>query len=127
MKKIYPGIIYNDQDSYSIFFPDLPGCQTQGDSIEQLMDMAEEALGLYLATCYESEIKTSAPSAPADIQTDEGTVCLISTDPTKYYRDTKAVKKMISLPAWMAKAAEENNLSLSKVLQEGLQTKLNFA
>lgn len=124
MTKVYPGIVYAEEDGYWIDFPDLKGCQTQGDDVEDLALMAEEALGLYLATCYEENIDVPPASAPEDIKTDKGTVCLISTDPSKYFRDTKAVKRMISLPAWMAKAAEEANLSLSKVLQEGLQQKI---
>ena len=44
-----------------------------------------------------------------------------------YRRDTHAVKKMLSIPAWLAKAAEENNISLSKVLQDALKEQLHLA
>ena len=44
----------------------------------------------------------------------------------KYRRNNKAVKKTLSIPQWLADEAEKNNLSLSKVLQEGLKTRLGL-
>ena len=58
-------------------------------------------------------------------ETDE-IVSYISVDVDKYRRNNKAVKKTLSLPAWLAEEAERNNLSLSKVLQEGLKAQLGL-
>ena len=49
MKTIYPAIVHNEDDGLWIEFPDLPGCYTQGDDIEELLNNAEEALGAFLA------------------------------------------------------------------------------
>ena len=38
--------------------------------------------------------------------------------------DTKAVRKNVSLPAWMSKLADKRGINCSKVLQEALTTKL---
>lgn len=127
MAQVYPAIIHEEDDGYWIEFPDLQGCQTQGDTIEELMEMAEEALGLYLASLEENERKVPAPSNIADISATKGSTTYVSTDLNKYRRDTKAVKKMLSLPAWLAKAAEDNNISLSKVLQDALKEQLHLA
>lgn len=51
----YPGIIHDDPDGFWIEFPDLKGCATQGDTMEELVAMAEEALSLYLEDYIESE------------------------------------------------------------------------
>ena len=51
----YPGKIHNDPDGLWIEFPDLKGCATQGDSMEELREMAEDALSLYLEDYIESE------------------------------------------------------------------------
>lgn len=40
----YPALIHHDPDGYWAEFPDLPGCQTQGDSREELLKNAAEAL-----------------------------------------------------------------------------------
>ena len=42
-----------DQGGYTVVFPALPGCVTCGDSVEEALSMAQEAIELYL----ESEIE----------------------------------------------------------------------
>jgi len=46
---IEPG---HDQ-GYIAYFPALPGCQTQGDTIEEVIEMAKDALSGYVATLLE--------------------------------------------------------------------------
>ena len=52
MKKTisYPAtfILDNQEGGYVVNFPDLPGCITQGDSYKETIEMAKEALSLYL-------------------------------------------------------------------------------
>lgn len=127
MTQVYPAIIHEEDGGYWIEFPDLKGCQTQGDTMGELMEMAEEALGLYLVSLEEDGQTVPAPSNISDIPATEGPTTYVSTDVNKYRRDTRAVKKMLSLPAWLAKAAEENNVSLSKVLQDALKEQLHLA
>lgn len=45
----------------------------------------------------------------------------VATDMNNYRCNTCAVKKTVSLPAWLAEEAEERNLSLSKILQDGIK------
>lgn len=122
--KVYPAIIHEENGGYWIEFPDLKGCLTQGDTMEELMEMATEALGLYLVSLEENGQAIPAPSNIADISTDEGQTTYISTNMNAYRRDTRAIKKMLSIPAWLAKEAEARNISLSKVLQEALLSKI---
>jgi antitoxin HicB len=44
----YQAKIFKDDDSYSVEFPDLPGCFSAGESLENAKEMAKEALTLYL-------------------------------------------------------------------------------
>lgn len=125
MLKIYPAIIHNEDGSYWIEFPDLEGCNTMGDTLEDTMANAQEALGLYLASLEETGQSLPNPSAIKDIDTDEVT-SYICTDLNKYRRSTKSVKKTLSLPEWLAIEAEKHHLSLSKVLQDGLKEKLGM-
>ncbi|MBQ9277456.1 MAG: type II toxin-antitoxin system HicB family antitoxin [Lachnospiraceae bacterium] len=123
MKKVYPAIIH-EEDGYWIEFPDLEGCQTYGETLEQVLELAEEALGLYLVSLAENNQKIPQPSDIEDIKTSDGETTYIYTDMNSYRRDTRAVKKMLSIPAWLAKEAEKNNISLSKILQEALLEKI---
>ena len=126
MSKVYPAIIHKE-DGYWVEFPDLPGCNTCGSTLEETLDLASEALGLYLVSLSEDGVAIPAPSNIEDINTEDGRVIYVCTDMNKYRRDTRAVKKMLSIPAWLAKEAEANNISLSKVLQEALTEKLHLA
>ena len=90
------------------------------------MELAQEALGLYLVSLIENKQEIPSPSNIADLTADEGQLTYISTDIDKYRRDTRAVKKMLSIPAWLAKEAEMKNISLSKVLQDALKERLNL-
>lgn len=124
MTKVYPAIIH-EEDGYWVEFPDLSGCFTNGSTLEETMEMAQEALGLYLVSLEENGQTIPAPSNLADIVSDEGQTTYISTDMNAYRRDTRAVKKMVSIPAWLAQEATENNVSLSKVLQDALKERLS--
>ena len=125
MLKIYPAIIHNEDGSYWIEFPDLEGCNTMGDTLEDTMANAQEALGLYLVSLEEVGQDLPHPSSISDIDTNEVT-SYVCVDLNKYRRSTRSVKKTLSLPEWLAEEAEKHHLSLSKVLQDGLKEKLGM-
>jgi predicted RNase H-like HicB family nuclease len=50
-------VIEKDESGYYAYCPELEGCQTQGDSIEEVMTNIKEAIELYLETLSEEEIK----------------------------------------------------------------------
>ena len=125
MLKIYPAIIHSEDGSYWIEFPDLEGCNTMGDTLEDTMANAQEALGLYLASLEEVGQSLPHPSSISDIDTNEVT-SYVCVDLNKYRRSTRSVKKTLSLPEWLAEEAEKHHLSLSKVLQDGLKEKLGM-
>ena len=49
-------IIEKDAHGYYAFCPDLPGCQTQGDSLEDAVTNIKEAISLYLETLTPDEL-----------------------------------------------------------------------
>ena len=125
MIKVYPAIIHKE-DGYWVEFPDLEGCQTCGDSLEEVIELAEEALGLYLASLIEDGKCLPDVSDLSDVKSDYSSeATYIYTDIDKYRRKTKPIKKMVSIPEWMANEAEKNKLSLSKVLQDALKQKIS--
>jgi predicted RNase H-like HicB family nuclease len=50
-------IIEDEVGGYVAFVPALPGCHTQGDSLQELIDNVKEAIELYLETLTEEEKK----------------------------------------------------------------------
>jgi predicted RNase H-like HicB family nuclease len=50
-------VIEKDEYGYFAYSPELEGCQTQGDSLEEVIANAKEAVELYLETLSGEEIK----------------------------------------------------------------------
>ena len=46
--RTYPAIFHKEDDGYWVEFPDVPGCFTQGKTLEEAFKMAKEALALGL-------------------------------------------------------------------------------
>jgi len=52
-------VIEKDDFGYYAYSPELEGCQTQGDTFEEVMANIKEAIEIYLSTLSEEEIKVS--------------------------------------------------------------------
>jgi len=50
-------IVEDESGGYTAFVPALPGCHTQGDTLQELMENVKEAVELYLETLTEEEKK----------------------------------------------------------------------
>ena len=53
MQHRYKILLNKDEDGYMVTVPALPGCITQGDTVEEELEMAKEAIGLYLEELHE--------------------------------------------------------------------------
>ena len=67
MKLVYPACFYKEEEGYSVEFPDLPGCITQGDTLEEAIEMAEDAALGWLLTTLEDGQEIPMPSKVKDI------------------------------------------------------------
>lgn len=130
MSKIfYPAVFHPEEvGGYSVDFPDLLGCVTEGDTLAEAIKMAEDALGIYLYSLKEDKEPAPAPSDPADIQTEgRDFVSLVEYDEIAYLKrtDNHAVKKTVTIPSWLDTIARERNVNFSNVLQNALRKELN--
>ena len=130
MKKLfYPAVFQKEVLGYSVYVPDIPGCNTQGDTLEQAYEMAFDAIGLCVAEEIEASGNVPTPSSPETIELSEDEfVVLIDFDFDEYCRkyDHRAVKKTLTIPAWLNTMAEKSNINFSLILQEALKSKLNL-
>ena len=129
MKKlIYPAIFHKEEvGGYSVTFPDLPGCNTEGNDLAEALYMAQDALGLYLYSLRQDKMPLPQSMQPEALILDKDSfVTLVEWDEEAYLRRTsnKAVKKTLTIPEWMNTLAEEKNINFSKTLQEALLEKL---
>ncbi len=96
-KYIFPTIFTQEQDSgYSITFPDLERCYSQGDNLEDAYEMAADVLCLTLYDMEESKEPIPKAFHPKDIHVDKDSfIVLVATDTLEYrmFYDNKAVKK----------------------------------
>ena len=123
MEYVYPATFHDNGDgSYTVIFPDLPGCMTQGNTLSQAISMAEKALAQWLE--YLSDKKMDIPKASAigsiTAEADEF-INLVRAD----VKDSRAVRRTVSIPKWMDMRVSEAGLSLSRVLQDALSKKLS--
>ena len=106
---------------YSISFPQLEGCFTEGDDFEDARRMAVDAMSLHL---YGMEQDGEAiPEANLDIQTQSGLVVPITAlmTPFRDEMENRAVKKTLTIPAWLNDAAERQGVNYSRILQSALK------
>ena len=122
MEYVYPATFHDNGDgSYTVIFSDLPGCMTQGNTLAQAIYMAEKALAQWIE--YLSDMKDLIPKASTvgSIATETGEfINLIRAD----VKDSRAVRRTVSIPKWMDVRVVEDGLSLSRVLQDALSARL---
>ncbi|MCR5177322.1 MAG: type II toxin-antitoxin system HicB family antitoxin [Anaerovibrio sp.] len=131
MKKMYyPAVFHPEEDGgYSVHFPDLLGCVTEGDTMQEAIEMAEDALGIYLYTLKEDKEEIPAATNPADIKTEgRDFVSMVIYDEVEYLKrtDSHAVKKNCTIPAWLDTLARESNVNFSQLLQNAIKKELNI-
>lgn len=131
MKLVYPACFYKEEVGYSVEVPDLKGCITQADTLEEAIEMAQDAaLGWILTTIEENEEIPKASKIENIKMEEEGFVSLLLLDVDKYskkYGSKKAVKKTLTIPDWLNRRAEKIGINFSKTLQEALLNKIiNF-
>ncbi|MEA5008250.1 type II toxin-antitoxin system HicB family antitoxin [Clostridium tyrobutyricum] len=128
---VFPAVITNmADDDYNVSFPDFEEIITYGETLEEAYIMAEDALKLCLFDLYQDKI--DIPEATKinkiELKKDQVTI-LVKIELKKVVReyDNKAVKKTLTVPAWLNAEAEEAHLNFSHVLQEGLKKQLNIS
>ena len=128
MKYIYPAVFSPEDPGYSVEFPDLPGCCTCGDSLEESLSMAKDALSLFLVELEDEKQDIPEPSPIKSLSLEENSFASLINVDTTIYRQTLsnvAVKKTLSIPQWLNQAAIANGINFSQVLQDALKQKLN--
>jgi antitoxin HicB len=99
----YPAIVHSDPDGFWIEFPDLKGCVTEGDSYEDLLKNAEEALSLYLEDFIDNEKHLPLPTTVE--QASSETVVFVEVSPE------------IGIPLLIKKIRQELNLTQMEVAE----------
>lgn len=109
--------------SYSIYFPDLPGCISFGSNLEEAAHMASEAANLHIYSMECDQEELPVPSVRLSKEDTEGNVVMpvtIHPDLFRVKKDNERVKTNITLPAWLKRIAEEQKVNYSRLLETAL-------
>ena len=130
MKLIYPAVFYAFSDGsggYTEEFPDLPGCVTEGKDLEEAFEMATDAASGWVLEELEEGNTVPEPSDYADVKPREGgrvNIVLLDIDKYADKYGEKAVRKNVTIPAWLNTFAEKRQMNFSQILQEAILTKV---
>lgn len=98
MKKLFFPAIYQTEENreFSVFFPDVQGCNTFGENMENAYEMAFDALGIMLSYMEDNNMPIPKPSKPQDIVLEKNQfIVIIEFDMLAYKKkhNSQAVKK----------------------------------
>ena len=126
MKLAYPAIFEPcDEGGYSVSFPDLPGCFTDGEDLADALYMAQDAASGWLLITLEDGEALPVASKIEEIKADKGCIVnMVAMDMDEYALKygKHSVKKTLTIPAWMNTFVEEHQISCSKLLQNAINS-----
>ena len=126
MKYTYTAVITYDERShrYHCRVPDLNGCISSGRDLSEALDMIQDAAAVWLVSSEDHGDPFIPPTPQSKVahQPDDY-LSIIRIDTIKYRAetDTRAVRKSVSIPAWMANLAGRYGMNLSQLLQDALR------
>ena len=128
-KFIYPAVFHTEEvGGYSVTFPDLPGCVTEGDTLVEALEMATDALNIYLSSLKDDNENFPPASNPTLLTTDKDDfISLIEWDERNYVpiSDSTPIEKKLTIPNWLNNMATAKNINLSELFQNALMRELN--
>jgi predicted RNase H-like HicB family nuclease len=128
--RYFTAIIERGNAGYGVYFPDLPGCVSAGNTIEEAARNAEEALTLHLRGMIEDGEAIPRPTAPEDIKAAEG-----STEVARFLVHGELPRRPVrlnvsldeQLVAEIDRAAEERSMTRSGFLSMAARKALQEA
>lgn len=127
MRLVYPAVFRpcESKAGYTVRVPDLPGCVTEGDDLADAILSAEDAASGWVLDELEDGNRAPLASDINAVETGEGEfVNLLVLDMDSYAEKygSKAVRKNLTIPAWLNTFAEGRNVNFSQVLTDALTT-----
>ncbi len=126
MLKSYPAIFHREEDGgFWIEFPGFGG-GTEGSNIEEAMKNAREMLESSLAAYLDEGMALPKVIDMSELSVEDGFVTLIQADPSPYLKSTKAIRKNVTVPEWLVRLADREQVNYSEVLTQALEKKIQL-
>ena len=132
MKYTYTAVIspFEDGSGYACRVPDIPGCVTSGKDLFEAIAMITDAANGCMCVLEDENVPVPPSTPQPEIEREDGDILTVIQLDTISYRasnDSRAVRKNVSIPAWMANLADKRRINCSQVLQDGLMKILESA
>ena len=124
MKYVYPALFVVEDDGIIVTFPDLDDTFTDGATMQEAFENAEDVLNLMLWNHEEEKEEIPPPSLPEQITVPQGaTLAMIKADTLAYRKihDTKTIRRSITIPSWLDTLARERNINFSQLMQNAIR------
>lgn len=130
MRKLtYLAVLEPSADGYGVFFPDLPGCISFGETILDAQKNAQEALELHIYGMEKDNDPVPDPSVQLSKEDTDGcvvTAVTIFPDIVKNDMESRRVKTNVTIPLWLKELAEAQKVNYSKLLENSLREYLGI-
>lgn len=125
MKLVYPALFspWEAGSGYTVEFPDLPGCVTEGSTLAEAIEMAEDAASGWVLGELEDGNALPPASSPAALSPADGefvSAVMLDMDAYAEKYGSRAVRKNLTIPAWLNTFAEKQSVNFSQVLTDAL-------
>ena len=128
MKYTYPAHFYQENDGrFSVVFVDFE-LSTFGDNLSDAICMAADAAAGRILSLLNDGEKLPEPSNIKKIKLKETnsfvSMVYIDLESLKVNHDESSVKKTLTIPSWLNKAAEKKKINFSATLKDALIEKI---
>lgn len=139
MKTAYPAIFTRLDDGwYLVDIPDLDG-RTQGENYHDAINMARDLIGQLLIDMEDAGQECPSPTPMNKIDVSKGRfasdgageLSMVDIDTSAYRRavdtaNNRAVRRNITIPAWLDHEARKAKVNVSKIAQSALISELGL-
>lgn len=120
---------HDDGDYWVVRFPDLKGCMTNAETLEETIEQAHNILEDYMALLERDGCATPYPTPYEDVKARKDEIVQLVVAPMAAARrrwDESNVKKTLTLPRWLDEMGQEAGVNFSQILQDGLRERLHI-
>lgn len=118
----YSAIFTKEANGYSVRFPSLDGCFTQGDTFEEAYRNATDAMSLHLYGMEEDGEALPAEGYLPSVSAPQSVVMITAwMTPFREAMRNQSVKKTLTIPSWLNTEAEKHKVNFSQILQSALK------
>ena len=126
----YPAVFSTDGDGWEVFFPDIDNAFTAADTLEEAILEARYVLEdiMYMREQEKDDIPTPTPLDKVRAKQGDIVQLVVASMPEvrRQFRQ-KAVKKTLTIPAWMEEELKKrDDINVSQLLQQAIKHELQL-